>query len=149
MIIDDDPAITKVLSTFIKRLLPDAEIMIAADCMTAVKMIDKLKVGRLIKKRVFPDIVLVDARLPVLDGFQCCEILSDMGVPNLIMLTAILTPDIVPQAVSAGADTIFKKSAGLKSIAQAIHAMAEAIEEEKRVLAESKTRRKTKKAMTN
>ncbi len=130
LIIDDDPAITRVLETLMKRHCPSAKVLVAADCMSALDQIRKMKVGRIRKRNLVPDIILVDARLPVIDGFQCCERLRELGAPHIVMMTAILTPDLFPKAVSAGAETVFKKSSGLKNIAQAIASMVEAIESE-------------------
>ncbi|MHA1771517.1 MAG: response regulator [Candidatus Thorarchaeota archaeon] len=135
LIIDDDPAITKILTILIKRQVPSAKIIIAHDCMAAIQAIDKMKTGHIRKRRIVPDLALVDVRLPVIDGFQCCEHLLDMGVSRMVMMTAILTPDLIPQVLSAGAETVFKKSSGFKSIATAVVAMVEAIEQEKEELA--------------
>ncbi|MCF2137919.1 MAG: response regulator [Candidatus Thorarchaeota archaeon] len=141
LIIDDDPAITKILTILIKRQVPNAKIIIAHDCMTGIQAIDKMKTGRIRKKRIVPDLVLVDARLPVIDGFQCCERLLDLGVSRMVMMTATLTPDLVPKVITAGAETVFKKSAGLKSIATATAAIVNAIEQEKEELAAEKSKR--------
>ncbi|MHA1653311.1 MAG: response regulator [Candidatus Thorarchaeota archaeon] len=138
MIIDDDPVMAKILTSMIREMKEDIQLTVAHDCLDALNKLETMKTGRLFKKRHFPDITVMDAWLPVLDGFQCTERFSEMGAKNICIMTAHLDPDLVPRAVSAGADTVFKKSLGLTSIARAVVAMAEAIEAEKKEALSSK-----------
>jgi len=124
LIIDDDPAIRTVLAKMIHKLRDDVTIVFAADCMEAIDKVGK----RFWKRRVRPLITLVDARLPVMDGFKCAEMLKEQKMKNIVMMSAFLDRDLVPRAVSSGVDTVFKKSMGPKGIASAIVSMLEALE---------------------
>ncbi len=127
LIVDDDPAIREVIATIIHQLREDIPVILASDCMQAI---DKVGRRRWRRKKVRPLVSLIDARLPLMDGFKCAETLSDKGIKNIVIMSSFLDPDLVPKAVSAGADTVFKKSLGPRQLALALVAMVEALETE-------------------
>ncbi len=64
----------------------------AADGQTGVRIVREL----------LPDVVLMDIRIPVLDGLSAAEVLSAEGIAPIVMLTAFSQSDLVERAQSAG-----------------------------------------------
>ncbi|EGJ34751.1 MULTISPECIES: PleD family two-component system response regulator [Moorena] len=59
-----------------------------------------------------PDIVLLDARMPILDGFTCCAKLKDnfgSECPPILMITALYDEQSVERAFEAGATDYITK----------------------------------------
>lgn len=57
-------------------------------------------------KRQLPDMILLDAMMPVLDGFACCDRLHSIlgeGCPPILMITALNDKQSVDTAFAAGA----------------------------------------------
>lgn len=50
-----------------------------------------------------PDVALLDIKMPVLDGIEATRQILAAGPLPIVLLTAYATPEIVDQAVSAGA----------------------------------------------
>lgn len=49
-----------------------------------------------------PDLVLMDVKMPVLDGISAAEQLSAESIAPIVLLTAFSQPDIVERALAAG-----------------------------------------------
>lgn len=49
-----------------------------------------------------PDLVLMDVKMPVLDGISAAEQLNDESIAPIVLLTAFSQPDIVDRALAAG-----------------------------------------------
>jgi diguanylate cyclase (GGDEF)-like protein len=68
-----------------------------------------------------PDIILLDAIMPVMDGFTCCQQIRQLSSPQvergltvslsppILMITGLNDPDSVDQAFAAGADDYITK----------------------------------------
>ncbi|MEB3831056.1 hybrid sensor histidine kinase/response regulator [Phormidium sp. CCY1219] len=65
-----------------------------------------------IYKRLHPDMVLLDARMPVMDGFTCCTQIQALspgrGIP-VLMITSLEDEDSVDRAFEAGATDYITK----------------------------------------
>ena len=48
-----------------------------------------------------PDLVLMDIKMPVMDGLETAEALSEHNIP-VVLLTAFSSPDLVDRASAAG-----------------------------------------------
>lgn len=91
VIADDDPIIRmdlrEMLSTIGYGVVGEA-----ADGKLAVEMARNLK----------PDLVIMDIRMPELDGIEAARILTQDSIAPVLLLTAYSEPDLVQRAAQAG-----------------------------------------------
>jgi response regulator NasT len=98
----------------------------AADGEQAVRLAEELK----------PDLVILDVKMPVLDGISAAEQIVAQRIAPVVMLTAFSQRDLVERAVEAGAMAYlvkpFAKSDLLPTIEVAVsrHAQLTALEDE-------------------
>ena len=98
----------------------------AADGEQAVRLAEELR----------PDLVILDVKMPVLDGIAAAEQIVAKRIAPVVMLTAFSQRDLVERAVQAGAMAYlvkpFAKSDLLPTIEVAVsrHAQIEALEGE-------------------
>jgi two-component system, response regulator PdtaR len=98
----------------------------AADGQQAVRLADELK----------PDLVILDVKMPVLDGISAAEQIVASRVAPVVMLTAFSQRELVERAVDAGAMAYlvkpFAKSDLLPTIEVAVsrHSQLTALEKE-------------------
>jgi DNA-binding NarL/FixJ family response regulator len=76
--------------------------------------------------RLGPDVVLMDVRMPVMDGLAAArEILADgKPVPRVLMLTTFDLDDYVYEALRAGASGFLLKDAGTAELIRAVRVVA-------------------------
>ena len=111
-IVDDEPAVAKVLETYLKELIDDFEVIPASNGQEAIE-----KMAEMLEEEVPPDVTLMDLRMPVMDGLESSKQLSAMGVNNIHILTAYVDSDMAKVAVTVGAKGIIDKKEGFKVIA--------------------------------
>lgn len=93
LVADDDRSTRIILRVILQRAGYEVvEVENGAHCLTAFA-----------QRR--PDIVLLDAQMPIMDGFDCCRCLKQMPggdrVP-VMMITGLQTPQDIDQAFEAG-----------------------------------------------
>ncbi len=104
------------------RLILEAEPSLrvvgeAADGIEAVQLVPRAR----------PDVVLMDVRMPRMDGIEACARLrTDMGAaaPNVLMLTTFDLEDYVYAALRAGASGFLLKDAPAEQLVAAIEVIA-------------------------
>ena len=111
-IVDDEPAVAKVLETYLKELIDDFEVIPASNGQEAIE-----KMAEMLEEEVPPDVTLMDLRMPVMDGLESSKQLSAMGVNNIHILTAYVDSDLAKVAVTVGVKGIIDKKEGFKVIA--------------------------------
>jgi CheY-like chemotaxis protein len=111
-IVDDEPAVAKVLETYLKELIDDFEVIPASNGQEAIE-----KMAEMLEEEVPPDVTLMDLRMPVMDGIESSKQLSAMGVNNIHILTAYVDSDLAKVAVTVGVKGIIDKKEGFKAIA--------------------------------
>lgn len=87
----------------------------AADGATAVAMCQSLR----------PDVVLMDIRMPGLDGIEATRQITAAGTAKVLILTTFDLDDYVLRGLQAGAAGFLVKSASAEEIVRAISAVAE------------------------
>ena len=94
LIVDDSQEVRERLSSTFDKM-PEVEIVgTAANGMTAIEMISRLK----------PDVVILDIIMPQLDGFGVMEYLCEHNImPKVIVLSALTQENFVFRALGLGA----------------------------------------------
>lgn len=115
LIVDDEPAIHEVMDAYLKKFLDDFELITATNGNEAVE-----RARALIEQGKPLDFVLMDMKMPEMNGIECTKVLSEMGVCNIHLLTAYFDTESMKQAVEVGAKGVMKKSEGFASIAKKV-----------------------------
>ncbi|MHA3962888.1 MAG: response regulator transcription factor [Candidatus Thorarchaeota archaeon SMTZ1-45] len=115
LVVDDEPAIHEVLHVYLKRFLDDFVLFVAS---TGQEAIDK--VTQMMANGQSLDIVLMDMKMPSMDGIECTRKLSKLGIKNIHLLTAYFDPESAKQAAEVGAKGVMKKSEGFVSVARKV-----------------------------
>ena len=115
LLVDDEPAIHEVMLVYLKRFLDDFELLVASTGQEAIE-----KASKLIGSGHAPDIVLMDMKMPAMDGIECTQKLTKIGVKNIHLLTAYFDPAAAKQAADVGAKGVMRKSEGFMSVARKV-----------------------------
>lgn len=105
VLVVDDSALIRQMLTRTLSLDPSIEIVgIARDGAEAVKKAAELQ----------PDVITLDIRMPELNGLDAIPFILKRCSARIVMLTSVDDPDMIYQALSAGAvDFVVKPSAGV------------------------------------
>lgn len=76
----------------------------------AVQLVSELK----------PDIILLDVKMPKLDGVSAAEIISGFGTTAIVMVTAFSQPELVERATAAGVMAFLVKPVSASDIGPAV-----------------------------
>jgi DNA-binding NarL/FixJ family response regulator len=115
LIVDDDALVRSALSMF----LSGAEgIAIAGEAADGAEVLDAIDALR-------PDVVLMDIRMPVMDGLAATELVRARDdAPEVIVLTTFEADDYVVRALRAGAGGFLLKDTPPPDVIRAIQAVA-------------------------
>jgi DNA-binding NarL/FixJ family response regulator len=111
LIVDDAEEVRRDLRTVLE-LASDLEILGEADNgLEAVSMAEALR----------PDIVLMDLRMPGIDGFEATKQIKSRGLARgVIMLTIYSHEEYRRQAESVGVDFFLEKGIGIEALLSAL-----------------------------
>lgn len=117
VIIADDESLMR---SGLKLLLGAADdIDVIAEAVDGVEAID-------LARRLSPDLVLMDIRMPRLDGLEAAQtLLSDAEHPQVLMLTAFGTDDFIHRALQSGAAGYILKDTPPEELINAVRAAAD------------------------
>lgn len=115
LIVDDQRVIREGLATIIDAF-PDADVVgMACDGVEAVQLASESS----------PDVVLMDLRMPRMDGIEATRILTERHQPlRIVVLTTYADDESVLAALSAGAVGYLTKDATKDDIRRALEAAA-------------------------
>ena len=71
-----------------------------------------------------PDVVLMDIRMPEMDGLEATELLAKAGGPRVVLLTTFDLDEHVFRALRAGANGFLLKDTPAEQLVAAIRAAA-------------------------
>jgi DNA-binding NarL/FixJ family response regulator len=115
VIIDDDALVRAALAMILRD---DAAIELAGEA-------DDGQAGLELVARVGPDVVLMDIRMPRLDGLEAlAQLMGRPTPPKVIVLTTFDTDDYVLQALRGGASGFLLKHTPPAQIVAAVHKVA-------------------------
>jgi DNA-binding NarL/FixJ family response regulator len=117
VVIADDQAMVRAGFSALLDAQPDIEVVgLAADGEECLRVVADLA----------PDVVLMDVRMPVLDGISATRELSTSApATRILMLTTFDVDDYVFDALSAGAAGFLLKDASPDELARAVRVVAE------------------------
>jgi diguanylate cyclase (GGDEF)-like protein len=124
LVVDDDRSTRSSLRNTLQR--DGFRVEEAADGAQALQML----------KRIQPDVILMDAVMPVMDGFLCCEKMRDIpGASSIpvLMITALEDKSSVERAFAAGASDYIPKPIHYAVLSQRVRRIIEANRAEKRI----------------
>lgn len=119
VVVDDEPSIRDVLSEHLGTREPSYEVMTAADGFEAGRLVATFR----------PDIVLLDLRMPGMDGFQVCRTIKadpDTSSTVVIAMTGYHTPETEAKILECGAVRCFAKPIEPSTLASFIDGVFEA-----------------------
>lgn len=124
LVVDDDRSIRLLLVNAFRR--EDYEIEQAADGMQAIE----------ICRRHMPDLILMDAVMPEMDGFDACQAIRD--IPNgadipVLMITGLEDEGSIVRAFSSGATDYISKPINFSVMKQRVARLIKANKAEKHV----------------
>ncbi|NYI46367.1 DNA-binding NarL/FixJ family response regulator [Nocardioides aromaticivorans] len=116
LVVDDDPLVRSALALMLGGQPDIAVVGEAADGRAGVALARELR----------PDVVLMDIRMPVLDGLAATRLLhAEPRPPRVIVLTTFDADDYVVGALAAGADGFLLKDTPPGEIVAAIRKVAD------------------------
>jgi len=115
MIVDDQSLLRRGLTALLNRN-PDMEVVAeAGDGQQALRLAEKVR----------PDVILMDVRMPVMDGVAATRELSRRGCPaGVIILTTFDDDEYIFEGIAAGARGYLLKDAEYEELSQAIRTVA-------------------------
>jgi len=118
LICDDEPRAREALKTLLS-ILP---INRTADSKTRVKVIGEASNGQEAVMKVAecqPDVVLMDARMPVMDGIEATRIIKKKW-PRVRVILLTMYSDQRVEAMAAGVDDFLLKGCRIEDLLKAI-----------------------------
>jgi excisionase family DNA binding protein len=126
LVVDDEASIREVIAASLaSRPTQPYEVMTAADGFEAGRLVATFR----------PDVVLLDLRMPGLDGFQVCRTIKadpETSTTIVIALTGYHTPETEARIVECGAVRCLAKPIEPSAVASSIDAVLEAASAAKR-----------------
>jgi len=111
LIADDHPVVREGLMSMLKR---ERDFMVVGDAKDGIEAVSKAK-------EVYPDVVLMDLRMPELDGVEAIiQIKAARPETHFIILTTYIDDDYIFRGIEAGARAYLLKDAPRDELFRAI-----------------------------
>jgi CheY-like chemotaxis protein len=115
VIVDDEPAITQLIAGAIKAALPDCEVVQAHDGFRAGTIVATLR----------PDVVILDLRMPGMDGYEVCRLIKTQESTkqvDVLAMTAYPSPENVQKIIDCGARVCLAKPLNMEALLTEVRA---------------------------
>lgn len=123
LLVDDEDIVLQGLSMLINSRYPDFEIKTASNGKLAIDIIDKY----------IPDIVVVDVRMPVMDGLELCQRLKNMNHrAKKIIISGYKDFEYARKAIEVNAESYILKPISQEKFLDVFKRIVEDIEVEER-----------------
>ena len=113
LVVDDDADFRKIVTGLIRSRIKGVVIHQAGDGFLAGKKVEELK----------PDVVVLDLRLPGIDGFKVCEHIRrdpDLARTRIVVISGMAGPEARRRILQAGADVFLSKPLGISELAETV-----------------------------
>jgi DNA-binding NarL/FixJ family response regulator len=114
LIVDDHPVVREGLRAVLDT---EPDITVVAECGSGEDAV-------LAAADLAPDVVLMDLRLPGIDGVSAAGLITAAGGPAVLVLTTYDTDGDIARAIAAGAVGYLLKDAPRRDLVAAVHATA-------------------------
>ena len=116
VVVADDQGMVRSGFSVLLNAQPDIEVI--AEAVNGEEAIARAA-------ELHPDVILMDVRMPVLDGLQATRVITAMdGAPKVLVLTTFDLDDYVYEALRAGASGFLLKDASAGELAAAVRLVA-------------------------
>ena len=118
LVVDDEASIRELLSEHLKSRTPSYEVAVASDGFEAGRLVATFR----------PDVVLLDLRMPGLDGFQICRTIKaapESSGTTVLAMTGFYSPEIEARILECGALRCFAKPVDPETLASCIDGVFE------------------------
>jgi excisionase family DNA binding protein len=113
LVVDDEASVTKWIAAEVRAEHPEYGVFEAQDGYAAGELVGSLK----------PDVVILDLRMPGLDGYEVCRRIKsneDTKGTTVIAITAYLTPKAKKEILACGAQVCLAKPLDIRDLLQEI-----------------------------
>jgi two-component system KDP operon response regulator KdpE len=97
LLVDDDPTILQLLKLFLEN--EGYAVCAASSGMAALELAGKQ----------LPDLAILDVMMPVMDGFETCRRLRELGLQSILVMSHRQDERSVVRALELGADDYLRK----------------------------------------
>ena len=116
VVIADDQGMVRSGFSVLLNAQPDIEVI--AEAVNGEEAIARAA-------ELHPDVILMDVRMPVLDGLQATRVITEMAdAPKVLVLTTFDLDDYVYEALRSGASGFLLKDASAGELAEAVRLVA-------------------------
>jgi len=116
VVVADDQGMVRSGFSVLLNAQPDIEVI--AEAVNGEQAIARAA-------ELHPDVILMDVRMPVLDGLQATRVITAMdAAPKVLVLTTFDLDDYVYEALRAGASGFLLKDASAGELAEAVRLVA-------------------------
>jgi CheY-like chemotaxis protein len=115
VIVDDEPAITRLIAWAIKAALPECEVVEAHDGFRAGTIVATLK----------PNVIILDLRMPGMDGYEVCRLIKTQESTRqaeVLAMTAYPSPENVQRIIDCGARACLAKPLNMEALLTEVRA---------------------------
>jgi PAS domain S-box-containing protein len=109
LIVEDNSLISEI----IKGLLEETGYTVVGEATDGLEAVEMTQSTR-------PDVVLMDIRMPIMDGIEATRLIQERCPTPVVVLTAYDTPELVERASAAGAGAYLVKPPNAREIEHAI-----------------------------
>lgn len=115
LLVDDEPGITKLIAKALAEAHPEYEVLEAHDGFRAGTILATCK----------PDVIILDLRMPGMDGFEVCSLIKSQETTRhaeVLAITAHPTPENTKKILDCGARVCLAKPIDMEKLLQEVEA---------------------------
>lgn len=113
LVVDDEPALCQMIARSLRLANAEYEVIEAVDGFRAGQIVATVK----------PDVVILDLRMPGMDGFEVCRVIKSQEETRhavVLAMTAFPSPESEERIRECGADAYFAKPLDMDEMLAAV-----------------------------